>query len=175
MFSIHHLKRPNINLCRNAAIPVSVLVFVVDYCNFFLYWLILVCTLHPFQMIVEVRKEKLSVGKKNCERMFAPQLLNFQRFLRRCCLSSKTQACRSLCNNSPHATAELRSADLLPPPLAAALADGLWFCVLSVRRQSLLGLLPERFVPMIWSEPCILPHISGKFPYNWVAPAASSR
>jgi len=45
-------------------------------------------------MIVERRTGQLSDGKKNFKRMFLPQLLNYQRFLRWRRSSSKTKACK---------------------------------------------------------------------------------
>ena len=79
---------------RYAAIAVSSSVFMVDCRDFFLGCLVLVCAVHPFQMIVERRTGQLSDGKKNFKRMFLPQLLNYQRFLRWRRSSSKTKACK---------------------------------------------------------------------------------
>ena len=69
-------------------------VFMVDCRDFFLGCLVLVCAVHSFQMIVERRTGQLSNGKKNFKRMFLPQLLNYQRFLRWRRSSSKTKACK---------------------------------------------------------------------------------
>ena len=81
-------------LCRDAAIAISASVFMVNCCDFFLSCLVLICAVHPFQMIIERRTGQLSDGKKNCERMLLPQLLNYQRFLCWRRSSSKTKACK---------------------------------------------------------------------------------
>ena len=83
-----------VKFCRDPAIAVSSFVFMVDGRDLRFHSFILICTVHPLQMIVESGTEQLSDCEKNIQRMSLPQLLNYQRFLRWRRSSSKTKACK---------------------------------------------------------------------------------
>ena len=85
---------PVTQLYGDAAIAIPTFVFMVYGCDFRFGSLILICTIHPLQMIVERCPGQLSDRYKYFQRMFLPQFLNYLRFLRWRRSSSKTKACK---------------------------------------------------------------------------------
>ena len=63
-------------------------------CYYNIRMLMLICTVHPFQMVVKGCTGQLSDGEKNIQCMFLPQPLNYQRFFCRRRSFSKTKACK---------------------------------------------------------------------------------
>ena len=75
-------------------VAVSPLAFVVNCRDLLFFRLVLIRLLLLFQMIVESGTGQLSDREQDLQRMFTPQLLNYQRFLRWRRSSSKTKACK---------------------------------------------------------------------------------
>ena len=75
-------------------VAVSSFVFVVDGRDLRFDSFILICTVHPLQMVVESGTGQLSDREQDLQRMFTPQLLNYQCFLCWRRSSSKTKACK---------------------------------------------------------------------------------
>ena len=75
-------------------VAVSPLVFVVNCRDLLFFRLVLIRLLLLFQMIVEGCTGQLSDREQDLQRMFTPQLLNYQCFLRWRRSSSKTKACK---------------------------------------------------------------------------------
>ena len=80
-----------VKFCCNAAIAVSSFVFVVNCRDLLFFRLVLIRLL---LLIVESGTGQLSDREQDLQRMFTPQLLNYQRFLCWRRSSSKTKACK---------------------------------------------------------------------------------
>ena len=76
------------------AIAISPFIFVIDGSDLLFCRFLFVSAIHAFQVIVKGRTGQLSDWKKNLQRMFLPQLLNYLRLLCRRRSSSKTKACK---------------------------------------------------------------------------------
>ena len=83
-----------VKFCCNAAVAVSSSVFMINCRDLLFFRLVLIRLLLLFQMIVEGCTGQLSDREQDLQRMFMPQLLNYQCFLRWRRSSSKTKACK---------------------------------------------------------------------------------